>query len=78
MPVEDHPVHPSTVIGEGHRYGCYNHPPRSGGFYYAPNRRYLPDGRFVIELKKIETGWIEYDRCPAGSDHPSCNGCCHL
>ncbi len=26
MPVLDHPVHPSTVTGPGHRYGCWNLP----------------------------------------------------
>lgn len=26
MPVIDHPVHPSTVRGPGHRYGCWNLP----------------------------------------------------
>lgn len=26
MPVIDHPVHPSTAKGPGHRYGCWNKP----------------------------------------------------
>lgn len=26
MPVIDHPVHPSTVKGADHRYGCWNLP----------------------------------------------------
>lgn len=26
-PVEDHPVHPSTVTGPGHRYGCHDRKP---------------------------------------------------
>ncbi len=27
MPVADHPVHPSGVVGAEHRYGCWNRPP---------------------------------------------------
>ena len=77
-PVDDHPIHPSTQKGDGYRYGCHNHPSRKGAAYYAPNRRYLPDGRFVIELVRIATEWIDYDRCPAGSEHPFCDGCRHL
>ena len=26
MPVIDHPVHPSTMRGPDHRYGCWNKP----------------------------------------------------
>jgi hypothetical protein len=26
MPVLEHEVHPSTIVGEGHRYGCWNLP----------------------------------------------------
>ena len=77
MPVEDHPIHPSTQIGKDWRYGCWNHPPRKGNAYYAPTRRYLPDGRFVIELAHIETEWIEYETCPAKHDHQGCEGCNH-
>lgn len=77
MPVDDHPIHPKTVQAAGARYGCHNHPSRKGNGYYAPNRRYLPDGRFVLELVRIETEWIDYDVCPAASDHPCCEGCVH-
>ena len=77
MPVVDHPVHERTKIGADFRYGCHNHPPRKGAAYYAPNRRYLPDGRFVIELKKIETEWIDYPVCPAKHDHQGCLDCVH-
>jgi hypothetical protein len=77
-PVDDHPIHPSTQKGDGYRYGCHNHPSRKGNGYFAPNRRYLPDGRFVLELVWIATEWIDYDRCPAASEHPFCNGCRHL
>lgn len=52
MPVLDHPVHESVRIREGHRAGCWNRPlPKSeseGGGYYAPQRRFFPDGSFDI------------------------------
>ena len=71
------PVHEKTKIGPDWRYGCWNHPSRNGNAYYAPNRVYLTDGRFVIELKKIESEWIEHDVCRAWHDHQGCQGCAH-
>lgn len=71
------PVHPKTRQNSDSRYGCHNHPSRKGASYYAPNRRYLPDGRFVLELIKIETEWIDYDICPAASEHSRCTDCIH-
>lgn len=73
----DPPVHEKTKIDSGWRYGCNNHPPRKGNAYYALNRRYLADGRFIVELVRIETEWIEYDTCPAWHDHQGCIGCKH-
>lgn len=77
MPVEDHPVHPSTRKGADFRYGCWNRGEYASG-YYAPNRVYGFDGAFSVELKWVrytmstpcitaQTGW-------AGSD-PNCEGC---
>ena len=35
MPVEDHPVHPSTMVGDDHRYGCHDRKPFKA-YYHAP------------------------------------------
>lgn len=36
MPVDDHPIHPSTQKGKDFRYGCWNRKPFADG-YTAPN-----------------------------------------
>lgn len=76
MPVDDHPVHPKTIQAAGTKYGCNNHK-RKPSHYYAPNRIYRNDGTFINTIKKIRTEWIEYAECPAGSNHPGCDGCIH-
>lgn len=71
------PVHEKTKAGPDWRYGCSNHATRKGNVYYAPNRIYLPNGKFYLELKEIETEWIEYESCPAKHDHQGCIDCIH-
>ena len=77
MPVDDHPVHEKTKINSDWRYGCHNHLGRKGAGYWAPNRRYNPDGSFAIEYVWIATEWIEYDLCPAAHNHQGCTDCIH-
>ena len=80
-PVEDHPVHPSTVQKIDARYGCHNRGAYSAG-YFAPDRSYRPDGTFYVILKRIphvmsnecqysKTG---YQLVFNGGD-PMCEGC---
>lgn len=81
MPVINHPVHPSTRIGSDHRYPCWNRPDRFKGHYTAPNRRYFPDGRFVVESVGVKFDMSDdcrYDgnNGKAGGD-PCCAGCRH-
>ena len=71
------PVHEKTKVGADWRYGCNNHKPRKGNFYYAMSRVYLSDGTFRSELVRIETDWIKRDVCPAAHDHQGCTGCVH-
>lgn len=52
MPVDNHPVHPKTKIGEDFRYGCHDRAPYETG-YFAPDRVYKPDGTFHIILRRI-------------------------
>ena len=50
MPVEDHEVHEKVRISADDPYGCHSKstgPLRANG-YYAPDRRYKPDGTFYI------------------------------
>ena len=51
MPVDDHPIHHSTIKTD-FRAGCYNRPPASDG-YWVPTRLYRPDGSFVMSEKYI-------------------------
>ena len=46
-PVEDHEVHEKVKVGADFKYGCWSRGEFSAG-YYAPDRRYRPDGTFAI------------------------------
>ena len=55
------------------RPGCYNRAPYAAG-YYAPNRRYRPDGSFFTCVEFIKTNWIQYERCP-NTGYAECGDC---
>lgn len=76
-PVEDHPIHEKTRVGSDFRYGCFNHPPFSDG-YWAPDRVYREDGTFLIRQKFIKRS--SSDKCHFDQImHPAyCEGCNHL
>ena len=74
MPVDDHPIHPTTQKGSDFRYGCNNSKEKASG-YYAPDRVYRPDGTFHIVQTLIKSEWIKYDSCPAYHDHIGCTDC---
>ena len=76
MPVDDHPIHPSTQIDAGKRYGCWNHRPFASG-YYAPNRVHGFEGRFSVELKWIAHAMSRECRYDQLED-PRCIGCRYL
>ena len=81
MPVEDHPIHPSTIQKSDAKYGCHNHDPYTAG-YFAPDRSYRPDGTFYVILKRtpyVMTKECQYTKTgyqlvfPDGD--PMCEGC---
>ena len=77
MPVEDHPVHPSTKKGTDFRYGCWNRDEFSEA-YYAMQRTSGTDG-----FKP--TWWLERVRIPfrmsrqcqydLSANDKNCEGC---
>lgn len=79
MPVEDHATHPSTKIGKDYRHGCWNLPrPSAASGYWAPDRRYFPDGRW--EATQV---WVLYDfstecRYDGLGGRERCEGCEHF
>ena len=80
MPVDDHPVHPSTKKGPDFRYGCWNRAEYKDA-YRAPQRRHGSNGYIAIfeyeavlvpnrmsrECMTAKTGWAATDPC--------CEGC---
>lgn len=80
MPVDDHPVHPSTKKGADWRYGCWNRG-EFKGFYtmlvgeyqnYNGNEGYVlvekeVENRMSRDCKTAATGWAATD--------PWCQGC---
>ena len=76
MPVEDHPIHPSTQKGANYRYGCWNRGSFAAG-YYAPDRVYRPDGTFYTVqtfIRHATSTDCKYDK-PLD---PTCEGCAHV
>ena len=77
MPVDDHPVHPSTKKGQDYRYGCWN---GSRDFYgYAAPDRVLNLLTGLYELKAV---WIDHKlskecRYDLFAKDPACAGCLH-
>lgn len=76
-PVEDHPVHERTRIDvTTYRHGCFNRPDYKDG-YWAPDRRYYPDGRFeqsVVWIPFRMTKECKYDQSAVD---PFCDECKH-
>ena len=62
MPVDDHPVHPSTKVGPDWRYGCWNREEYTEA-YSAPNRRSGANGY-------EPTFWMERVRIPFRMSRP--------
>lgn len=73
-PVDDHPIHPSTIQKQGTKNGCYNRKPFASS-YYAPDRIYRPDGTFYIVLKKIDYCMSTECKYDMADGDPGCEGC---
>lgn len=74
MPVEDHEIHPSTQRDSSFRYGCHNNPKKSTG-YFAPDRRYKPDGTFYVIQVRIPHTMSTKCRFDMYNSDPQCEGC---
>lgn len=66
MPVEDHPIHPSTQKGADFRYGCWNHEPFAAGYIAHPWSR----AKYVPHVMSTD---CKYDI----KDDLNCEGCKH-
>lgn len=77
MPVEDHPIHPSTQKGADFRYGCHDRKPFAQS-YYAPNRQAGTNGHqptFWIERVRVEFRMRRDCRYDLAKTDPACAGC---
>lgn len=74
MPVEDHEVHEKVKIDDSTPYGCYNRVRISRG-YYAPDRRYKPDGTFYVIQTRVFHELSEDCRYDRHQEDPRCAGC---
>lgn len=81
MPVIDHPIHPSTVKDDSFRYGCHTRPAKFKPFYWAPQRRYFPDGSF--DMVSVRVPFRMSHDCHSdgenglGREDTGCSGCPH-
>lgn len=79
MPVIDHPVHPSTIQGQDARYGCHNQPRREeGAGYWAPDREYLADGRWIGTKRFIKDRASIDCKYDMSATDTKCAGCCWI
>lgn len=76
MPVQDYEVHPKTRRADGQKNGCYNHPPYAAG-YWAPDRRYFPDGSFEAICTFIPHTMSTECRFDQVIEPARCEGCIH-
>lgn len=74
MAVLDHAVHDRTRQAEGALYGCHSRPGYSPG-YWAPDRRYLPDGSFVVEQAWIPNVMSTDCRFDMSLSDQKCSAC---
>lgn len=89
VPVDDHPIHPSTQKGADFRYGCWNREPFADA-YMAPQRFAKPNKsdwsfrNFTCSNEDFEIGTVfvfhkmstdcKYDM---SDTDPNCKGCKH-
>lgn len=81
MPVLDHAIHPSTQHGPDARYGCWGRSPAFKKSFWAPQRRYFPDGSFDLVSVRIpfrNSHDCRFDgKNGRSGEDPKCEGC-HL
>lgn len=74
MPVEEHDVHEKVKIDADKPYGCHSREGFSRG-YFAPDRRYKPDGTFYVVQTRIMHSMSEGCRYDMYQEDPRCVGC---
>lgn len=74
MPVEDHEVHEKVKISADKRYGCWGRQGMGVG-YFAPDRRYKPDGTYYQILTRIPHRNTTDCRYDLWESDPRCTGC---
>lgn len=79
MPVLDHPVHARTIEKEGAVNGCWNkvRPTVGESGYWAPDRKYYPDGRFEVVCKWVPFVMTEDCMYDKSMSDPKCLDCKH-
>lgn len=75
MPVENHEVHAKVKIAADTPYGCHSREGFATG-YFAPDRRYKPDGTFYLVQTRIPHAMSKACRSFYLWDtDPRCAGC---
>ena len=75
MPVEDHPVHERVKIDDSTPYGCHSREGFETG-YFAPDRRYKPDGTYYVVQTRIPHAMSKSCRnFYLWDTDPRCRGC---
>lgn len=78
MPVEDHPVHPSTMRGADARYGCHDRPEYVSG-YMSPDGLW-PSGCSThqhIKMRFVPHVMSTSCRYDMSLSDPKCHACKH-
>ena len=75
MAVIDHPVHDKVKQKADAQYGCKNRTHADG--YWAPDRRYFPDGRFETTCVWIPNVMSRDCRFDLSMNDPLCRTCEH-
>ena len=80
MPVEDHPVHPSTRIDEAFRWQCNNRPPFAKGYMapdgYAP--AYAGATQMHVQMKFVRHEMTTTCQNDIRATDAGCRGCKHI
>ncbi len=74
MAVLEHAVHEKTREAAGAVWGCHNRPDFKPG-YWAPDRRYLPDGTFEVILVWVPHFGARECRNDISLSDSKCDGC---
>lgn len=77
MPVDDHPIHPSTQKGKDFRYGCWNRKPFAKN-YRVPVRETWNSLMFhygTAVVPYVMSTQCKYDMALGD---PYCDGCKHI